>query len=203
MARAIVLSLDGEVSRFAITRVTRDKIYGRKKRIVVDAEDNECSPGLLTVDGATVLGSGATASLYIDDDFNSVERSDLTPVDPATGEQLPTLPSTLDVEQPLTGPAALRHFLDHTTTSIYELDPEEFGAKLLAALEKGEIYEARFNYSQSLDDSPLFVLKNEAGIFALVAKATRFEVCRPNIPLPQEDDEDDSLEDDDLDFGMF
>lgn len=203
MARAIVLNLDGEVSRSGLTRVTRDKVYGKKRRIVVDGADAECTRGMLTVDGATVLASGSTASVTLDGHFTSVERRDLTAVDPVSHEELPTLPSTLDTEQPLSGPVDPRHFLDHVVKSVYELAPDELGTKLMAALGEGQILETRFNYSKGLRDSPLFVLQNTEGVFALVAEQTQFEPCRPDAQPIIDEDEDDPFEDDDLDFGMF
>ena len=64
MARSIVLNFDGEVSEFGITRLRRDKLYGRKKKIVVDETGVQCTMASLTRDGSTLLPSGAVSYLY-------------------------------------------------------------------------------------------------------------------------------------------
>ena len=74
---------------------------------------------------------------------------------------------------------------------------------MLAALEEGKIFESRFNYSKGLSDAPLFLLKNDEGIFALVASRNDFDYCRPDVAPAPEEDEADPFDDDDLDFGMF
>ena len=204
MAREIVVNFNGEVSRFGLERVNRDKIYGRKRRVVVDREGQECSSAMLTVDGATVLGPGSTSLVYVDEDFNAISRRDLVPIDTVSGETLEYVASTLNEEQPLKGPIDEERFLDHVARAVYELTPEELGADLLAGLEDGGIYESRFNYAKSLDDSPMFLLKNSEGIFAVVGDEVTFDWCRPDIALPDVEDEDDDFDDDDdLDFGMF
>src|SRR5690606_909819 len=77
MAREIVLNLGGEVSRLALTRINREKLYGRKRRLIVDQNDQACTAGLLTRDGSTLIPAGGIANVYVDDNYHVVERSDL------------------------------------------------------------------------------------------------------------------------------
>lgn len=201
MARSIVLNLDGEVSEFGITRLRRDKLYGQKKRVVVDENGNECSMAALTRDGSTLLPSGAVSYLYLNDSFEVCERSDLNAVD-AEGEPLETVESTLGTEVPLEGPVSPHRLLDHTAKAVYELDPQEIGDKLVAALEEGGIFESRFNYRKGYDDNPLFLLKNEEGFFAIIGEDATFDYLRPEEDIEPDEDDEDPFEDDDLDFSF-
>ncbi|MCP4869807.1 MAG: hypothetical protein GY898_13940 [Proteobacteria bacterium] len=55
MARQIVVSWNGASNSFDIGRLSRDKLYGRKRRLVVDEDGNQCLAGMLTEDGSTLL----------------------------------------------------------------------------------------------------------------------------------------------------
>ncbi len=204
MARTIVVNLGGEVSEFAITSVRREKLYGKKKAVVVDQDGAECESAYLTRDGSALLPSGSMAYLYVDEELNVCERSDRVAVD-ADGVPLASVPSTLGVEQPLEGPVDPRRVLDHVTTALYELLPDNLGEELKAALDRGEIYETRFNYRSGFDDSPAFLLSNDDGYFALIGEPSEFDYLRPEEVDDVADDEDDDLDDpfaDDLDFSF-
>jgi hypothetical protein len=202
MARSIVVNFGGEVSEFAITRLRRDKLYGRKKKVVVDEDGHECSSAYLTRDGAALLPSGSMASLYVDDEFNVCERRDRVAVDD-DGEALERIDSTLGSEQPLEGPVDARRVLEHVTTAVYELVADELGESLKAALEDGDIFETRFNYRSGYSDAPAFLLANDEGYFALIGEATGFDFMRPEAvdTVEDEDDGEDPFGDD-LDFSF-
>lgn len=201
MARQVILTFDGETSAFDIARLDRSKLYGSRRRVVVDDDGQECLRGLLSEDGSVLLPPGCTADLYVDDSFDVVERSDLKAVD-AEGQPLTPVASTLGVPMPLTGPIALTRVLDHVTPTIYLLDPADLSPKLQAALAAGSVFESRFAYRDGFDDQTLFLLQNEVGVFALVGRPTNFEYVRRASP-PPEADEDEDLFEDDLDFGMM
>jgi len=200
MAREIVVGFDGATSRFGITRVSRDKLYGKRRRIVVDDEGNECQPGTLLRDGSALLLQGAVAQLYVDDAFDVVERDELQAVD-ADGQPVEKVPSTLGVEQPLVGPVPPERVLDTATTAVYALEPMEVGDDLADGLADGQIFETRFSYRGGYDDNPVFLLQNEDGLFALVAEEAPFGWLERELPAP--DEEDDPFDDDELDFSMF
>lgn len=201
MARGIILKFGDESCEFDIVKVDRDKLYGRKERVIVDDAGSACAAAHLTADGGALVPAGGTAMLYVDASFDTVERAQLVGVD-AEGNPLPTVPSTLGVEQPLTGPVDARRLLDHTVTSVYQLQPTSIGPALLAALDAGKIFESRFSYRDDYDASPLFVLKNADGIFALVTTPTDFPFVAKDTQAPVEDDSD-AGGDDDLDFSMM
>jgi hypothetical protein len=200
MAKGMVFTLDGEEGCFGFTRVDREKLYGKKERIVVDESGLPCSAAWLTADGAALVPHGGAAHVYVDRNFETVERGLLRAVD-ERGDQLPTVPSTLGVAQPLVGPVAPERVLEHVTTTVYELYPESLGERLRERLASGEIFETRFNYREDYADSPMFLLQNEHGIFALLARDAGFGYLERDAAEPIDDAEQDEAEE--LDFGMM
>ncbi len=199
MAKGMVVSLGGEVSEFALTRVDREKLYGRKVRTVVDEQGRPAQTALLTSDGSALIPSGGTASLYIDEAFDCVERGDLQAVD-AAGKPVPAVPSTLGVEQPLTE-VAPQAVLDHVVTTVYQLSPTALGEGLKTALAAGKIFQTRFNYRDDFDVAAAFLLQNEQGPFALVAQPLAFDFVQRDAPTLAPDEE--SEEGGELDFNMM
>lgn len=200
MARGIVLSLAGEESSFGFSKVEREKLYGKKDRVVVDENGLPCSSAYLTADGIALVPQGGAAYVYVDDRFDTVERSEMKGVDDQ-GQPLPLVPSTLGVVQPLTGPVPPERLLDHTTTVVYELSAETFGDTLRAALADGKLFETRFNYREDYADAPAFLLQNDSGTFLLVGQPTLFDfVRREALPAADTSDEDEAEE---LDFSML
>lgn len=201
MAREIVLNLGGEVSHLPITRVNRSKLYGRKRRVIVDQAGEPCVAGLLTRDGSALIPSGGVANIYTDDHYHVVERKDLQAVD-ADGNPVEPVPSTLGVELELEGPVDPTVVLDHVTSAVYQLDAEEIGAKLKESLENGDIYKFRFSYRSGFSDSPAFVVANDAGFFALVGDPSGFEFIYRDVAVEEDEDDTDPFEDD-FDFSMM
>lgn len=201
MARELVVRLGEEISRFGLTRLTRDRLYGRRKQVVVDDADEVCQQALLMGDGSALLPSGSTSLIYIDENFNAHQRTSLQAVGP-DGEPLEEIPSTLDREVTLTGPIAASRVLEHQATAIYQLDPAELGPALAEALARGELYEVDFTWRKGYTTNPMFLLSNEHGTFAVVGEATGFEFIRPEMEYDEDDLEADFLADA-LDFGMF
>lgn len=201
--REIVVSYADEESTFGFARVDRAKLYGRKERVILDENGERCVPAYLTADGAALVPPGGTAHVYVDETFDTVERSMLHAVD-EQGAPLETIASTLGVAQPLS-PVRPERVLDCVVSSVYELSPESLGAALQKALADGDIFECPYNYRDGYDQDVLFLLSNEEGIFALVARPTGFEFITREAPQQEElpPDEDAEELEDDLDFSMM
>ncbi len=200
MASPIVVTLEGEVSSFSFSKVDREKLYGKRERVVVDEDGAACVGASLTTDGGAIIPPGGLAYAYLDESWDTLDRSDLRAVD-AAGAPVGIAPSTLGVAQTLVGPVDPSRVLDHTCTSVYQLRPEAVSAGLTAALAEGRIFETRFNYRDDYADAPAFLLGNDQGMFLLVGEPTRFEMLRKEqepVALAEEA-EDDA----DLDFGMM
>ena len=78
MAKQIILNYEGEVSRFQFSKVSRDKLYGTKKKIVVNRDGAECSSSLLCLEGDVLVPPGGTTLLYLNENFQVFERNNLT-----------------------------------------------------------------------------------------------------------------------------
>ncbi len=201
--REIIVRYAAEESAFKFARVDRAKLYGRKERVILDENGERCVPAYLTADGAALVPPGGTAHVYVDESFDTVERSALRAVD-AEGAPLETIPSSLGVPQELT-PVRPERVLDCVVSSVYQLSPEQLGEALKQALADGELFECTYNYRDGYDPDSLFLLQNEEGIFALVARETGFDFITREAP-PQDEqapDEDPEELEDDLDFSMM
>ena len=200
--REIVLRYGEEESRFDFTKVDRSKLYGRRERVILDEHGDRCVAAFLTADGAALVPPGGTAHIYVDEHFDTVERSELRAVD-EQGDELPIAPSTLGEPQALE-PVQATRILDHVVQSVYELSPTTLGEALKNALADGELFESVYNYREGYDPDALFLVQTGEGIFGLVAKPTGFELLEREPPPAEEPetDEADELEDD-LDFSMM
>ena len=54
MAKNIVVRWGGEETAFGFTKVEREKLYGKKDRVVVDEQGRVCSSAWLTADGSAL-----------------------------------------------------------------------------------------------------------------------------------------------------
>lgn len=203
MARSIVVRVQDEESTFGFVKVEREKLYGKKQRVVVDERERDCATAWLTADGTALVPTGGTAHVWVDERWDAVEQDARIAVD-ESGRALETKPSTLGVAQEGTVVSAQR-VLDHVITSVYQLAPEALGPQLDAALVDGAIVELPFRYRDGLDDDAMFVLRNDDGVFALVGRHAGFELlAREELPVGIEMGGDDGDElSDDLDFSMM
>ena len=202
MGRGIVVNFNGEASEFDISKVDRDKLYGRKVRMVVDDQGRKCEPALLTRDGSAVAPPGCVSLLYVDDKFEVIERSALKAVD-LEGKPVPIVKSTLGVEQPLKGPVDATRVLECQVVSVYTLAPSKLGDALKAGLDGGGIYETAFNYRDDYHAETAFLLKNEAGYFALICDELGLEYLQRQATAQAPVAEADEGDGDDLDFSIM
>ena len=202
MARQIVVSLDGEQSTFDIKKLSRSKLYGRRKRVPLDPQGHACTRASLTEDGSLLIQSGMTAQGYFTDDGYWVPNKELVGLD-EEGHEVEKIPSTLGEEQPLKGPVDPSRVLDLRLQSVYMLDPAEVGEALKKALADGAMYELKFNYRADFQAETAFLLMNGDGdVFALIGRLTEPAWRDPEEMLPTFEEVDDD-DDDELDFEMF
>ena len=201
MAREICIALNGKSSKFGFSKISREKMYGSKKTVVVDANNNPCVRGIIPIDGDIIIPKGGTSTIYVNDNFEMFSRKDLEMYDSA-GEKMEQIPGTLNVEQKAEIVDQQR-LLDHTITSIYSLEPSEIDDSTQKELDDGSILEAGFNYYAGYNISNLFIMKTAEGIFGLVGEPTNFEYCSHDAGevVVEEDEEEAGF--DDMDFGML
>ena len=200
VAKQIILDSDLGEARFDFNKLDREKVYGRRTRVMLDNDGEPCSRASLTADGSLLIQAGMTAQGYFDQDGTWIENADL--VGMQDGQVLDLVPSTLGVSQRLT-PASPRELLDTRIYAIYTLEPAELPEALRARLQAGEIFSAPFNYRPDYRVEVSFIVHNDEGFFALVGN--RAPPAWVELDLPPSsavDDEEDDL-DDDIDFDMF
>ncbi len=200
MAKGIVVRFGSEESSFALTKVEREKLYGKKERVVVDEAGRTCSPAWLTSDGTALVPLGGTAHVWIDERWGAHDTNERRAVDP-DGLPLVPIPSTLGVAEDAVEVGAAR-LLEHVTHTVYELTPEALADSLRAVLGKGTILEVPFVYRESFEPDRAFVLANDEGIFALVGRPTGFSMLERAQLAAATPEGDDELEGD-LDFSML
>jgi len=179
MGRKIDVAFHGSITRIALCRVERSKLYGSSRRIGLDAKGRECASALLTRDGIYVLGPGSTAGMYLNKEGDVLSREDLMAANeqgrPA-GEEI----AVPDRPHELTGPVPAEALLECVVTAMYEVDASDLDSTLAASLSRGDIYHA---------PNKGFLLANEHGVFLIEAESVRFDfVGRDHQTMIDDDD---------------
>lgn len=200
MARSIVVKLGEEESAFGFTKVEREKLYGKRERVVVDESGHACDSAWLTPDGAVLVPTGGTAHLWMDERWDAREQSERMAVD-AEGAPLAPRPSTLGVPKEAREVDA-RRVLEIVTGGVYQLSPETLGATLGEALKAGRMFEVEFAYRDGYEGDVAILLANDEGMFALVGKPSGFEMVSREVVVTEEAAGPDDL-DGDMDFGAM
>jgi len=174
MAAYLDVTYQGQPSRFALTTIDRKRPHGHTKRIALDADGNECAAAHLTRDGRFLLAAGSTADLYINDEGDSVTRTDLVPVD-CDGRAIETLAPTTGRSQEAEGPVGTDELLDCVVVKAYALAPESLAPALQSALARGTIFRVPYRPRKTTHDTVTFLLANEGGLFLVQAEPCGFE----------------------------
>jgi len=200
MSRNIDISYQGRASCFHLTPVDRKRLHGFKRRIAVDENGDECTTAHLTRDGRFLLGAGCTADLYINDDGDAINHSELVTVD-TDGKLLPTLSSTLnrpqDVEQ-----VKLDDFLSHVVTKVYALEAETLDLAMEKALRDGMIFRMSYRPRATHTETPAFLLANKNCVFLMQAEPCNFDFVGLEQAMSEEQVECGNLESDDDEFNF-
>ena len=201
MPKLIQLQHEGELTTLAYKRVDRKQLYGHRRRVPTDPNDEPCTRASLSNDGALLLRSGMTAQGYFDDAGTWVPQKALVAVD-AEGAALDKVSSSLGEDRALEGPIDPRELLDVQVTGVYALDAESIGGALWDALLAGSIFRFEFTPRASWERGTAYLVANSEGeLFALSGDACEPTWLELDAPPPVELDDDD--DDDDLDFEMF
>ena len=200
MAKAIIVTLAGEESRFDFTKLERAKLYGSRRRVALDATGEPCKRASLTQDGRFLLQSGMTAQGYLTPEGRWVPNADLVGLD-VDGKPLEKQTSTLGVAQALEEVPA-RELFDLRVGSTYTLTVQALTPALKAALDAGKVFRFAFNYRGDYRSEVAFLVQNELGCFAVVgspATPAWIEPAAAPPPIPPSEES----EGDDIDFEMF
>jgi len=199
MAKQIVVSRNSTTSSFDFKKIDRSKLYGKRRRIPLDPNDEPCTRAQLAADGSILLRSGMLAQGYFQEDGKWIKQSQLQGMDGA-GRPLEKEASTLGVEQEME-PASPEDLLDLDVTAIYALEEADVDAGLAKSLAAGDIYRFRFNYRADYHSEAGYLIANGSGIYCIAGNPTVAGWSELGQIIETDFDEDSM--DDDLDFEMF
>lgn len=198
MAKMIVVSFEGSESGFVHSKVDRNKLYARRRRMMLDQDDKTCVRAELSGDGTTLILSGMTAQGYFTEDKRWIPSTAMVGLG-EDGQPIDKQPCTLDVAQSLEEVTAA-DILDVAAQSVYALDSDAIAPELQSALEAGKMFRFNFNARADYRMDNAYLIKNDEGCFAIVGPSPApqwNELDSPAIEGFEDDDEDD------LDFEMF
>jgi hypothetical protein len=203
MARALVLSLDGQEFPVNMTKVDRVKLYGDIEIEAFDEDGKEAYLQILDADGKTLIATGGTSLATLDEDGNSVDRKKLIPIT-SEGEEIEPVPSSFS--QPnLLYEAAIDEYLSHTVKSVYVLSPPEgTDFDLLEDVLSGDtIYKFDFSYRGGLEYDTAFLIGNEKTIFMIIGTGASLQFVKLNQASVLEPVEEQEISGEEIEFDLF
>ena len=200
MGRKVSFKIEGSLLESEIVKVDRAKLYGTSEKIIYDTNKEECVLSDL-YEGSIILPKGSVGQVLIDENGNSVSRSELIGFN-LQGEKVEKVPSIFSIENNCKK-VEIDEFISSSIKSIYQLvideDQIETWKKFFT---NNEVYLFEFNYREDYEGDEAFLISNEDGFFISVGKSNEFEFLELSNISVEDTDEEIEIEDD-LDFSMF
>ena len=203
MAKAIQFNAGKLTFAASLTKVDRDKVYGFIEVKVNDDKGNPCAMGSLLDDGKTIVLNGATANKTVDALFNELDKKELKVVY-QDGKDAVLVPSSYEGEVILTE-TSLDDLFNLEVTSVYQLDFEDALQKKSVSdfLASGKVARFLFNYRADYEGADAILITNDEGVFALTGRIIEFPFLDNKLSLPVDSIFEETLEDEEMDFGML
>ncbi len=209
MARSLNFEFQNKAFSLNLLKVDRNKLYGDVELETFDDGGKKCELVTLARDGKTIISAGGTATGYLSEDGEWVERDQLTAVD-AKGGKLPVVPSTFDLTTQLTQDVSADDYLDYAIRLAYLLEPAdgELPEEFAKSVKEGKIYHIDFSYRGGSFADPAFILGGEAGtIWLMIGEPGDVEfvgfsqaaICAANAQA----ESDGGADEEDFDFDML
>ena len=181
-------------------RIDREKLYGSVEIEAFDEKGKPAEIKILAADGKTLIDKGGTALTTIDEDGNSVDRRNLTPVD-SNGDEVETVESSFNLPNPLKK-ASSEDYLSTLVKSVYVLTPPEGGdiEFLQDHLDSGQIYNFPFSWRGGVEYDNAFVLGSRSSAFMVVGKPADLQFVRLNQEAVLDSVEEKEISADEIDF---
>ena len=202
MARLAKFFIEKESYEAAINKLDREKVYGWTETHVSTADGKACQTASLLNDGRTMVVTGGVAQKTVDANNFEVDKAALIAKLPDSSDAV-LQPSIYD--QPVTlNPATIEDLLDLDVTAVYELsfDSEEEKTKLKLKFTNDTVYSFLFNYRTDYEAADAFIIFNGSVFFILTGNKNQFKYLTNEMVEPIIVEEN-SLEDEELDFGML
>jgi len=203
MARPLILSLDGEEFQVSLVKIDRDKLYGRIEIEAFDDKGREASLRVLAADGKTLINKGGTSLATVNDKGDSVERSELVPVD-ADGEKIEQVPSSFGQNNVLK-PAGVADYLTIVVKSVYLVLPFEVSdiRPLKDQLTATNMYAFPFSWRGGVEYDQGYLIGSGGDAYLVVGKPAEFTYIKLNQAAVLESTEEEEISADDLDFDLM
>ncbi|HEV7643528.1 MAG TPA: hypothetical protein VGO50_06230 [Pyrinomonadaceae bacterium] len=203
MARALVLSLDGEEFPVQLQKIDRERLYGNIEIEAFDEDGNEAYLQILDSDGKTLIATGGTSLATLDEDGNSVDRKKLIPIT-SEGEEIEPVSSSFSAPN-LLYEATIDEYLSHTVKSVYVLTPPEgTDFDLLEDVLSGDsIYKFDFSYRGGLDYDTAFLVGNDKTVFMIIGVNSNLQFVKLNQPSVLEPVEEQEISGEEIEFDLF
>jgi hypothetical protein len=203
MARALVLSLDGEEFPVQLQKIDRERLYGDIEIEAFDEDGNEAYLQILDSDGKTLIATGGTSLATLDEDGNSVDRKKLIPIT-SEGEEIEPVPSSFSAPN-LLYEATIDEYLSHTVKSVYILTPPEgSNFDLLEDVLSGDsIYKFDFSYRGGLEYDTAFLVGNDKTVFMIIGVNSNLQFVKLNQPSVLEPVEEQEISGEEIEFDLF
>ena len=203
MAKSLRLSLDGNEFEVMITRIDRDDLYGR---VEVEAFDEKGKPAelkVLAADGKTLIERGGSALAVVNEKGDSIERTELTPVD-IDGKELPKVESSFGQTNAL-DQAEVDDYLGLVVKSVYVLDPAEDADIdfLLDHLDGGQMYKFPFSYRGGIEHDAAYILGNGKDAFMILGKDGDVDYLKLNQATVLDPQEEVEISADEISFDLL
>jgi len=203
MARPLVLSLDGVEYPVTLTKIDRDKLYGRVEIEAFDEKGREASLRVLAADGKTLLDKGGTALATVTDRGDSVDRNELVPVT-AEGKKIDQVPSSFN-QINILKPATVENYFTQIVKSVYLVGPHEDAniGGLHDNLSDDRLYTFPFSWRGGIENDNAFLIGTNGDAFLVVGRQAEFEFIKLNQAAVLENTEEEEISAEDLDFDLL
>jgi len=166
MGRKVSFKIEGSLLESEIVKVDRAKLYGNSKKIVFDSSKEECVLSDL-YEGSVILPRGSIGQVLIDENGNSVSRSELIGFN-LKGEKVEKVPSIFSIENNCKK-VHMDDFISSSVKSIYQLviNKDEIDSWRKYFI-NDEVYLFEFNYREDYEGDDAFLISNDDGFFISV-----------------------------------
>ena len=203
MARALVLSLDGVEYPVSLLKIDRDKLYGRVEIEAYDDKGRPASLRVLAADGKTLIDKGGTALATVTDKGDSVDRSELVPVD-ADGDKIEQVPSSFS-QTNILKEGTVEDYMMTIVRSVYLVQPHEEAdiSGLTDQLTGDRMFTFPFSWRGGIEYDNAYMIGSGDEAFMVVGKQAEFEFVKLNQAAVLESTEEEEISADDIDFDLL
>ena len=203
MARPLVLSLDGQEFAVTLVKIDREKLYGKVEIEAFDEKGREANLRVLAADGKTLIDKGGTALATVTDKGDSVDRTELVPIN-ADGEKIEQVPSSFG-QTNILKPATVEDYFLQIVKSVYLVGPHEDAdiGSLHDHLSTDRMFTFPFSWRGGIDHDNAYLIGSGGEAFLVVGKQAEFQFIKLNQAAVLENEEEEDISADDLDFDLM